>query len=204
MFLLFFENNINNEDQNIKTGMYPIILSKIKIATCPTFYEDIKKLDQEKFELIFTNSSTESLDLLANANVDIVLSGRILMPEEQYFDYEIIDNAKNYYSFLSNNSKHIYTDDFDSYSFFTDLELEKIKKDLSIKNIYKVDNVYDYLNDGVVITSWDNTDFTKSYIVHVLNSDTSRLKISRIPILYYKSDFELQIILEVKNILKNL
>ncbi len=182
------------------TGVCPFFIDKIRVAACPTFYEDIVKLDTEKFDLIFTDSTSDSLYLLSNNKTDVVLSGRILMPGEGNFKKEVLTDSNSHYSFLSNFSRKIYVSDFDLYDFYTDLDINKVKDDLGIKKVSKVLDVYEHLGSGVIITSWNNTDLERSEIVHVLNDDNSRLKISRIPTAYYKDDCDKQTILEIKNL----
>ncbi len=171
---------------------------KIKIAVCPTFYNDLKNIETDKFEIILTNSTKESLVSLGNKRVDIVLAGRTLLPNEKKFKSETVNNPENYYSFLSDQETEIYTDDFSNHKFYTDLDVEKVRKDLDIKEVSRVDNVYEYLDKGVIISSWGNTDYNRAKIVHVLNPDKSRLKISRLPVIYYQSGCEKHIINELK------
>lgn len=186
-----FSLSKNNTDQNIghsSPEICPAPNNKAKLAICPTFYNKVDYLDKEKFEIIKTNSSSESLNLLKNKEVDFVISGRTLLPEEGYFENITIGKGDLYYSFLSSDNAQINVKDFNLYNFYTDLDLNILYKDLGIKNIKKVNNVYEHLEKGVIITSWENTNLHKAKIVHVLNNDNSRLEISRIPTLYYQSN----------------
>ncbi|MDD3284167.1 MAG: hypothetical protein PHZ07_01075 [Patescibacteria group bacterium] len=162
----------------IKIAACPI---KIKIAACPTCYELLKNIDNNKYEIIRTNSTSESIELLENKLVDIILGGRTLKPEEPKLDSLVISDG---YSFLGNQEITIYIDELKKYSIYTDLDIESIKNNISIQKIKKVDNIYDYLDKGIVITSWENTDYTKAKIVHVLEDNGNRLKLSRRPTVY--------------------
>ncbi len=177
-YLLNINNNINIED---KTNQ-----NKIRIAVCPTFYDYGLENFFNSYELIKTNSTAESLNLLNNNYVDYILAGRKLKPNEKAFNLEGKILEKIGYSFLSNIINNIEIKDFDDYIFYTDLDLSEIKKDLNINNIEKVENVYIYLNKGIIITSIENTDYNKTNLVHVFELNGDRLKLSRTPILYNK------------------
>lgn len=169
-------------------------LDKKRIAVCPTFYKHLENIDQDVFDIYFTNSSSESFYLLENNQVDLVLSGRTLKPGERSFLNKVLGDYNNHYSFLSATEKTIYSDQLSFYNFYTDLDKEKIKQELGLENIEKVDNIYEFLNKGIVITSWERTDLSRSEIVHVFNIDGSRLELSRIPIIYYNENCEPHIV----------
>lgn len=154
---------------------------KIKIAACPTCYEMTNNLDKSKYQVIATASTAESVDMLRNRQVDMILSGRTLKPHEPGADFLII---KEGFSFLSDKTERINSNDLQKYNIYTDLDDELLKDELSLENIQKVDDVYKYLSEGIIITSWENTDYTKADIVHVMNSDGERIKLSRRPTLY--------------------
>ncbi len=68
------------------------------------------------------------------------------------------------------------------------MDVESLENELSIDNIIdniqEVKNVYEHLNDGIVITSWENTDYAKANIVHVMKDNGERIKLSRRPTIY--------------------
>lgn len=154
---------------------------KIKIAACPTFYDMIKKLDAKKYQLIYTDSTAQSVKLLENKRTDFVLAGRTLKPNEPDLEYVVIDEG---YSFLSSKSKTVNARELKDYIIYTDLETEQLKRDLMAGKIEKTDSVYKYLDKGIVVTSWENTDYNRAEIVHVLKDNGERLAISRRPTLY--------------------
>ena len=168
---------------------------KIVVAACPTFYEILDKLGRNFYEVIKTQSTLESLALLSENKVDIVMAGRILKPDEPDFEKVILGKG---YSFISESEQTIFTDDLKEIQVFTDIDKNEINKLFSINNMEKVDNVYDYINKGVVITTWENTDLNRAEIVHVYNTDGNRNIYSRIPILYYKKTFDLMVINSLK------
>ncbi len=155
---------------------------KIKIAVCPTYYKVADFLDKTEYEIIKTNSSSESLLLLNKGQVNYVLSGRPLKPSEGIFQKEFI--SKDGYSFISISEKVVNKEDLINEIICTDLDKDQIEKDFNLKNVKKIDNINDCPDNGIIITSWDKTDYNQTNIVHVINSDGSRHTLSRTPILY--------------------
>jgi len=152
----------------------------VRIATCPTFWDVIYKMDVYQWRK--TQSTSESLYLLKHWYVDYVLAGRTPKPWEFDWEYKVV---WSWYSFLHKESITIYDKELQTMKFYTDLEeTENIKKIFWIKYVEKVENIYEYLNDSIVITSWKNTDYSKADIVHVLYPNWERYIESRIPILY--------------------
>jgi hypothetical protein len=81
------------------------------------------------------------------------------------------------------------------YHFFTDIPLgEVLEKFPYIKEekILETRDIYGYLGEGIVITSVQNTDYTRGSIVHVYKEDGLRHRFSRVPILYYSLSQEKQ------------
>ncbi len=154
---------------------------KIKVAACPTCFEMVEGLNTKKYEVIKTDSTAESLALLESQKVDMILAGRTLKPDEPQMEHLMIEDG---YSFLSNEEVAIYIDQLKDYTVYTDLNVETVKKAFSIENVEHVNNVYQYLDKGVVITSWENTDYTKAGLVHVLEKNGERVKLSRRLTLY--------------------
>ena len=182
-----------------KTGSFN---QSCRIAVCPTFYNKANKLGPEEADIIYTKSTAEGLDLLQQEKVDYVLSGRTPLPGEN-FNYQALEDYSESYSFLASRTITIFTNDFDDYDFYTDLSENKIRKDLNINNINRVDNIYDYLDQGILISSWDNSNFYQANIVHVLNSDGSRVRKSRLAGIHYLENCDDNIILKIKKIINN-
>ena len=181
------DNQTVNNQEELPMSISNITVDKIpaqeliKIAACPTCYELSKQLDLAKYQVIKTGSTAESLALLASGQVDMILAGRTLKPHEPQMDGLLIDEG---YSFLSNSGGTIFVDQLNNYNIYTDLDSAELKQKLPIGKIQTVDNVYEYLDKGIIITSWENTDYNKAKIVHVLESSGERVKLSRRPTIY--------------------
>jgi hypothetical protein len=162
--------------------------NKVTVAGCPTFYYMLDKLSNNGINVIKTNSTAESLRYLQESKADLIIAGRALKPEEPNFDSGIIGPG---YSFVSENELLILDKQMGDYDFFTDLSAEEIIEKfpyIIYDKILKVENVYDYLDAGIVITSVENTDYSKSEIVHVYTEDRSRHLFSRTPVIYYSEN----------------
>jgi len=153
------------------------------IAACPTYYyELIDQLDPKKYELFFSESTSRSVALLENNLVDAIISGRTLKPNE--IDTYSLVLGKGY-SFLSNVEMVVLADDLKNYNIYTDLEAEEIKNIFPINEISQVDDIYNHIDDGIIITSWENTDYNKAEIVHLMENNGRRVKLSRQPTIHY-------------------
>lgn len=171
---------------------------KIRIASCPTYYQKLKNsLELSDYKVIATSSTAESLDLLKKNQVEAVVAGRTLKPNESNF-YSIV--LKEGFSFLSQKSQTIYWDDLVNYNVYTDLDPEIIKEEFLIKKIKRVESVYDYLEEGIIITSWENTDYSKAELVHLLEKDNTRADFSRQATFYYKDELEHIIVGDIEKI----
>lgn len=153
----------------------------IKIAACPTYLDKIKGVDPEKFKVVETGSTAESISLLQAGQADMVLAGRTLKPNEPRMDHIVIGEG---YSFLSADRGVVYKDELPNHDIYTNLDPEALKDIFPVQKIEQVDNIYGYLDQGIVITSWENTDYTKAGIVHLLERNGERVKLSRRPTLY--------------------
>jgi hypothetical protein len=164
-------------------------MKKIKIAVCPTYHKMAKNINAEEYEFVETNSTAESLNLLKNNTVDMILAGRVLKPSEPKLKSLLI--KKEGYSFLSDQVKKVSVKDLNNYDIYTDLlDVALVKENFSIKKVHQVDDVYKFLSKGIVITSWENTDYARAEIVHVLESSGERAMLSRRPTLYFSMVYE--------------
>lgn len=182
------QNNVNNIEQT----------EKIKMATCPTYYNIATSLPALEYEVVRTNSTAESVGLLGNGLVDYVLSGRQLKPNEGYFEREFI--SKEGYSFVSTKDKIVNINNLEDEIVCTDLDKEIVETDLNLKNITQIQEISECESGSIIITSWDNTDYNKFKVVHVVNSDGSRHVLSRTPILYCRDKCPQNIINQLKKI----
>ncbi|MFW5884988.1 MAG: hypothetical protein ACOCUF_02055 [Patescibacteria group bacterium] len=172
---------------------------KIKVAACPTCFEMVKNVKADKYEIIKTRTTAESIALLENGQADVIMAGRTLKPGEPKLAHLSIGEG---YSFLSSQTKTILAGQLNDYDIYTDLETEGLEKKLSVEKIQKVDNIYEYLDKGIIITSWENTDYTKASIVHVLEKDNKRMALSRRPAIYCPGSCESPIVQELAKDLK--
>lgn len=171
-------------------------IEKMKISACPTFQSFFE--ENEKIDLIRSNSTSQSLSLLKNWTVDYAIGWRTPKPNEN-FEYK---NLWSGYSFLSKNSQTISDQDLQKIKFYTDLQqVSDIKKIFWIQSLEKVENIYDYIQENIIISSWENTDYSKANIVHVLRPNWERYIESRIPILYCKEKCDKNIIKTIKEFL---
>ena len=155
---------------------------KIRIATCPTGYRLIKGLNEEEYEVIRTSSTSESLGLLTSNQVDLVLAGRTLRLEEGELASLVI---KDGYAILGKEEMLIYVDQLKDYKVCTDLESEVVSEVFGTEQVEQVDDVYMYLDEAIVITDWENVDYTRAELIHLLDRSGDRLLESRRMALYY-------------------
>ncbi len=187
-FLIF---NKNNEET---------VVDIITIAACPTFYYRLDNLkNNENYSIILTDSTAISLEMLGKRQVDYAVGGREIMPYEPNFNYEAIGEG---FSFISNESLVIYDNDLLSYTLYTDLDLDLLRSNFGDLNYEIVDDVYDYLKDNnIIITSWENSDFNRARIVHLLKDDNLRNIKSRLPTVFCQKTCNYDIIDDIKNLM---
>lgn len=157
---------------------------KIKIAACPTCYKLVKDINIEKYEFVPTKSTAASIDMLKNGQVDVIFAGRTLKPNEPQYSSLLISNG---YSFLASKSITLDVKDLENYAIYTDLDSSKVKTLFNIDNVTSTQGVYKYLPGGIVVTSWENTDYTKAEMVNLLEETGDRVLLSRRPTLYCPS-----------------
>jgi hypothetical protein len=151
------------------------VQSNTRIAVCPTMYKRFNGLDG--IDLVLTNSTSSSVQELKNNRVEYVLSGRVPKPEENITDFIILKEGM---SFISMEEGVYFLRDVLYMDIYTDKDIDES----IFKNIHKVDNVYSYLDKGLVITSWENTDYSRANVVHIMNEYGSRWEDSRTPVIY--------------------
>lgn len=167
-----------------------------KIAACPTFYFRINHLDSENFSLILSDSTSESLSMLARGQVDYAVGGRSLLPHEPNFNFSVVGHG---FSFLSDQTKVIYDYQLSNIPLYTDLDIEILRENFGDLDYIAVDDVYDYLEDNIVITEWDNSDFNRAEIVHLIRYDNSRVIESRLPTVFCQNICDYSIVDNIKN-----
>ncbi len=189
------DNKIKKEEIHENTLInYNNKLDQIKIATCPTFQ---RFFENTNFSLTKTNTTSQSFSLLENGHVNYIIWWRKAKWWEYYQDYKILGQG---YSFLAKQSTIIWSQELQTINFYTDLDdVESIKEIFWIKNLEKVENIYNYIDQNIIITSRENTDYTRWDIIHVLHPNWERYIQSRIPILYCRNICEKDVINIIKN-----
>jgi len=183
-FLFFFRPT----DRFLAALQFPFLPEKqgMIVAACPTFYYLLDELQETGVEVIKTNSAAEILYYLQKNGADLIIAGRMFKPGEPQFSFEVVGPG---YSFLADKEFAIQEREMVNYLFFTDLSAEEITgrfPHIIEEKILETDDVYAYLDQGIVITSVENTDYSISEIVHVFRGDGSRHRFSRAPVIYYK------------------
>jgi hypothetical protein len=165
------------------------ISSVKRIAICPTMDRVIsKEIVYDEYFFVNVDSTSEAVLLLNNGEVDYVISGRIPSAEEGIGEYLHLYDGLDRFSFLSNIREFVYTLELNSYPIYTDLEEGILEDMFSLNDINYVEDVYEYLDEGIVVTTWQNTDYTKGSLVHIMDSGTSRNIFSRLPTLFCKTE----------------
>lgn len=193
LFVFFFQSAVQDRPVSESNPAAP---EKIKIAACPTCFEAAKKLDAAKYQVILTASTAESTALLARGSVDLILAGRTLRPDEAAGDSLVLAEG---YSFLASQPTTVYADELKDVIINTDIDPEKLSQELPGFSFEQVNDVYEYLEKGIILTSWDNTDYARADIVHVFARDGQRLALSRQPTLYCPTECDKEIASDIKS-----
>ncbi len=165
----------------------------IKIAACPTFHYLLEEIDSDRIETIKTKSTAESIALLKEKEVDLIISGRALKEEEPDFLYKIIGPG---YDFLFEQELFMTEKQMKDIIFYTDLSIENILEDFPyIEKVEKVENIFEYLDQGIIITKLKNK--LEGEIVHIFSENGIRPRLSRLPRLYSFSEEKLEMIKDI-------
>jgi hypothetical protein len=195
VLVIFFLGNSKQTEPMLTTSLPT--KEKIKIAACPTCYEADKKLDKEKYEIVPTATTAESATLLARGSVDMLLAGRTLKPSEAAADFLVLTGG---YSFLGDKQLNLDINEIKDRTIFTDLDPVELKNNLPDFTFKQVDDVYDYITKGIVLTTWENTDYSRAEIVHVYENNGRRLAMSRRPTLYCPTNCQDEVATDIKAI----
>ncbi len=182
--ILLFVFFLQREERILLVTAFNEKTKEVTVASCPTFYYMLDKLEKEGIEVVKTRSTAESMEKLIDGKADFFISGRALMPEEPDFFAEVIGPG---FSFIYKESIYMHEKEMAHVPFYTDLSTSKIKERFPLidENLYEVGDVYDYLEEGIGITSFENTDYSRSKVVHVFQDNGNRSRYSRIPVIYY-------------------
>ncbi len=162
------------------------IIENQTIAACPTFHYLLDNLaNEEKITVKKTLSTFDNIKLKEQGVIDFFISGRALKPQENGLLFEKIGDG---YDFIFQQEFSLLEKEMNLFTFYTDLSVENIIKDfkyISENNIIKVENIKNYLDKGIIITSLEDTLVGES--VHILKENGQRVRLSRLPRLYYSS-----------------
>lgn len=175
---------------------------QIRVAICPNYHYLEDFLTENNYQVIKTNSSSESFNLLKNHSTDLILTGRTAKPSEVIPNLDFIVIGEEGYSFLSRELVVIQHSQMADLYFVTDLDEERLKNIFPIKNIKKAEDIYNFTDDEILITSWENTDFNKAEIIHVLKDNGQRDPLSRRLSIYYLKTNE-SLALNLSNLIKS-
>ena len=159
-----------------------------RVAACPTHHHMLPALDRGDFQTTRASSTGESLKMMKEGEVDLVISGRNLKPGEP--ELESLKLAEGY-SFLAEEGFSITEDEMEEYNFYTDLDKDSVINDfLSItkENLTQVEDVYEKSDDGIVVTSFENTDYEKAEIVNIYDGFGRRVEKTRRPTLFFREE----------------
>lgn len=161
--------------------------NRMRIAVCPTFYSLVDDLDTEKYEIVRTASTAENIILIESGEVEYMIPGRALAPWEPELDSIVLSDDESY-SFIGLIEEPLYiTDernDLENFSIYTDQDPDRIEELFGVSDVNFVRDVYQHLEDGIIITSWGNTSYAQGIPVSILNEDGSRVAESRRGTLY--------------------
>ncbi|MEA2092557.1 MAG: hypothetical protein U9P61_01130 [Patescibacteria group bacterium] len=181
--MVLSKENEETKDEFIEESS-EVVIGKIKVAVSPTFYhlfQDLK--DNNNIEVFEIDSTLEGLDLMERGVVDVAVLGRPLREEELPLLSEVVGEG---YDFIYKEEMVISEEEMSEIVFYTDLETEKIINDfkqITSRNIVKIEDIENYIEKGIVITSIDG--FLVREVVHILKEDGSRVRLSRLPRVYY-------------------
>jgi len=177
---------------------------KLIVAGCPTFHYMLEELESsQKADVIMTDSTAESLRLIEKGAVDLIISGRALKEREPRLISEKIGAG---YDFIFREEVVVLEEEMRFIPFYTDLNLEKIMEDfrhISESNLNKIEEPRKYLEKGIVITTLDDG-FLIGETVHVLEAGGSRVRLSRLPRIYYDEGISANKIKNLTNFLNDI
>ncbi len=161
-----------------------------RIAACPTFHYKLEELEKNGFEVVRTDSTADNIRKLSEKTIDAFISGRALRPGEPDFRSEVVGEG---FSFIFSERIDVTVEQLNYVDvvFYTDQDPGKVIETFGFveeENIEVTDSVYEKLDEGIVITSVENTDYSSSGMVNVYNEDGKRVRQSRTPVLYFRED----------------
>lgn len=173
----------------------------ITVASCPTFYYMLEKIEYlEPVKIIKTTSTAESIMLYKEGEVDIVISGRPLKENEPNLVSEIIGKG---YDFIYREEFPMWEEEMELISFYTNLPFEEVIADfeyITEDNLIKIEGeVTDYIKEGVVITRLEGRLIGGT--AQIYKPDFSRVRLTRLPRMHYKENINQKTLNTIKEII---
>lgn len=160
---------------------------KLVATACPTFYFVLDEIESRfDIESIRTKSTAESLILLEKGLADIAFVGRGSFNDEVNSFFEQIGPG---YNFNYQEEIVVLDEEMSLFDFYTNLPVDEIIEKfngISSENIFYKENVCDYLDKGITVTSLENS--CESNFVHIFKKNGARVDLSRVPLVHYLND----------------
>ncbi len=187
IFVYFY---FNNNEENII------------IASCPTFYYMLEKIDDVYWvKTIKTSSTADSIKLYKEGKVDVVISGRPLKENEPDLISEKIGRG---YDFIYHEEFPMWEEEMELLSFYTNLSFQEIINDfehITENNLIQIEgNIEDYIDKGVVITSLE--DRLIGGTAQIYKHDFSRARLTRLPRIHYRKNINKKKLDIIKSIIR--
>ncbi len=174
----------------------------ITVASCPTFYYMLEKLDGvDWIKTVKTESTAESINLYEKREIDIIISGRPLKKSEPALVSEKVGKG---YDFLYKEDLPMWEKEMELLTFYTNLSLEEIINDfryITEDNLIKIEgDIESHIKDSVVITSLDGNLIGAT--AQIFKPDFSRVRLTRLPRIHYKENINKEKLDIIRNIIK--
>ncbi len=158
------------------------------IATCPTTYEYLKKINIPEENIIQKESTAEALQLLNNNNVQIAFVGRNAYPNEIKNDILKIE-LFNRNTIISKENFHLNIIQLQQLTILTYLS-EQEHNNLNLKFINE-EEIYENQNN-LFLVSWDDFDkyIQQGFKLVNVYDGINKVDSFRNPQLYFKEEYE--------------
>ncbi|MGM0438948.1 MAG: hypothetical protein ACQEP3_00720 [Patescibacteria group bacterium] len=180
---IFLSYNFDIDDNFLKAE----VGRSLTVVSCPTYHDYLPELSEKGFQIVRASSTKEALEIFENGEADFVISGRKLKSNEPNLKSLKIDNG---YSFLAKEELTVTETELDEFDFYTDLNKKEVLNSFPQleDDLEKVKDPYSKIEEGIIITSFENTNYSKSELVHVTDEFGRRIKASRRPTIYFENN----------------
>lgn len=158
---------------------------KVGIAACPSYHHLLPALNDNNFKTVRASSTSKAVSLFQKEEVDFIISSRKLKPDEPVLESAELGEG---YFFLSRRGFSASGSEMENISFYTDLDPKKIKSyfdKIQEENLTHTENPYSKIDEGVVITSFENLDYSEGELVDFYDQFGRRIDKIRRPTLYF-------------------